>query len=135
MDAVNSLANRLPSAARSSRQRSAVSNGTRPFINGDGRSAWARRWKDIAAEFVADLGGAACLTEAQRQLIRRCATLALAAERAEAEIADGKAIDVDLYVTLCNGLGRCLARLGVKSRAASVPDPLDYAAKHLESAR
>ena len=39
--------------------KSAISNGTRLFIDGlDGRSALARRYRDLVAEFVSDLGGA-----------------------------------------------------------------------------
>ena len=47
--------------------KSAVSNGARSFIEGlDGRTALARRYRDLVAEFVSDLGGADVISEAQR---------------------------------------------------------------------
>ena len=47
-------------AQKSPSQRSAVANGTRLFIDRvDGRTAAARRFRDILAEILVDLGGGA----------------------------------------------------------------------------
>ena len=50
----------------------------------DGRSRAARNGRDIAAAMTADLGGEHDLTEAQRQLIQRVATLGALIEDFEA---------------------------------------------------
>jgi hypothetical protein len=45
---------------------SRVTNGRQVFaVGGNGRSAWSRRFKDLCARHVADLGGADILSEAQ----------------------------------------------------------------------
>jgi hypothetical protein len=64
--------------------RSRVSNGRHLFITGPATSAASRRFADILAEVVSDLGGPDQLSEGQRQLARRGAALSLACERLEA---------------------------------------------------
>jgi hypothetical protein len=115
---VESAADSLPARrsldGRSSRQRSRVTNGKSPFVEADGRGPWSRRWRDIVAEITNDLGGVDLLGEGQKQLIRRCATIAIACERAEAKAAAGEDIDLETYGTLTDRLGRALQRLGLK---------------------
>ncbi len=78
----------------------------------DGRTAIARRWHDLYAEITADLGGPDALSEVERQLARRCATLSVEAEAMEAASAGGGGeLDIDKFVVLTNALGRALARL------------------------
>jgi hypothetical protein len=48
---------------------------------GDQRGPWARRWRDLLGEIINDLGGADILSEGQKQLARRCATISIACER------------------------------------------------------
>jgi hypothetical protein len=75
MDApTNSSALRRRSVTMPPRQRSAVSNGARLFVTPPGDTAWARRFRDVLAEIVSDLGGPDMLSEGQRQLARRAAT-------------------------------------------------------------
>jgi hypothetical protein len=57
--APSSLANRLK--PESKRIRSAVTNGERPFVLGNGCSPWARRQRDLIALHIADLGGEASI--------------------------------------------------------------------------
>jgi hypothetical protein len=102
--------------------RSAISNGSKMFAlgsNADGRSAAARRFKDILQQILADLGGTDILSEGQRQLCRRAATLSIQAESMEADAIAGKPFDTDLYGQLTDRLGRCLQRLGLERRQAS----------------
>jgi hypothetical protein len=69
---------------RSSRNRSRVTNGKSAFIeSADGRGPYFRRWRDIVAEISNDLGGADLLSEAQKQLIRRAATISVSCEKLE----------------------------------------------------
>jgi hypothetical protein len=101
-------------------QRSAVTNGKRLHVIRPGDTAWARRFRDVLAEIVSDLGGSDILSEGQRQLARRCATIAVQCEKLEGEAAAGNDIDLDLYGTLTDRLGRCFARLGLKRQAKDV---------------
>ena len=75
--------------------RSRVTNGRTVFaIGGDGRGAWTRRWKDLCEAHTNDCGGASRLTEAKLSLCRRAATLEVQFEQLEAQMSEGK--DVDL---------------------------------------
>jgi hypothetical protein len=62
---------RLDYAVRADRAPpAAVTNGRRTFVVGDGRGPWARRYRDLIALHVSDLGGPdAGLSEAQLSLI------------------------------------------------------------------
>jgi hypothetical protein len=102
-------------------QRSRVTNGKTPFVEADRRGPWARRWRDVLAEIISDIGGhEAGLSEGQRQLARRCATIAIACERMEGEAALGHEIDLEQYGTLTDRLGRCFQRLGLRRQARDV---------------
>jgi hypothetical protein len=74
-------------ASRQRAHRSAISNGTRLFcVDGlDGRSQTARRFRDLVEGMGNDLGGSDRLSEGQRQLIRRAATLSIMSESVEAD--------------------------------------------------
>ena len=108
--------------ARSSRVRSRVTNGSTPFVETDGRGPWARRWRDVLAEITSDLGGRGVLSEGQRQLARRCATIAIACERMEGRAALGEEIDLEEYGRLTDRLGRAFQRLGLERRARTVEE-------------
>jgi hypothetical protein len=119
--------------------RSRVTNGKTHFVVADGRGPWARRWRDVLGEIIGDLGGADLLSEGQRQLARRCATISIACERMEGEAAAGHEIDLEAYGTLTDRLGRAFARLGLKRqpRTVSVPSVeayLEHVAKRKEAA-
>ena len=111
-----------------SKQRSRVTNGKTLFVEADQRGPWARRWRDVLGEITNDLGGADLLSEGQKQLARRCATISIACERMEGEAALGNEIDLDAYGTLTDRLGRALQRLGLKRHPRDItpPDPLEY---------
>jgi hypothetical protein len=115
---------RSVSAVRPSRTRSAVSNGKRLHVVAPGDTKWARRFRDVLDQIIADLAGPDGLSEGQRQLARRCATIAIACERMEGEAAAGGAIDIDAYGTLTDRLGRCFARLGLKRVSRDVTPTL-----------
>jgi hypothetical protein len=121
----NSSARRDPSAGRSPRLRSAVTNGARLHVEAPGNTAWSRRFADVLGEIVGDLGGRDVLSEGQRQLARRCATIAIACERMEGEAAAGNPIDLDAYGTLTDRLGRAFQRLGLRRQARVVEPTLE----------
>jgi hypothetical protein len=83
--------------------RSRVTNGSKLLPLADGRSVTARRFRDLYEDIAMDLGGLDCLSEAQKQLIRRAAMLSAESERLEALSARGEAgFDIDLYGMLCD---------------------------------
>lgn len=106
-------------AAIDKSQRSAVTNGKRLHVIRPGDTAWARRFRDVLAEIISDLASDS-LSEGQRQMARRCATIAIACERMEGEAAAGRDIDLDTYGTLTDQLGRAFNRLGLKRQAKDV---------------
>ena len=110
---------------RPARARSAVSNGTRLHVQPIGDTAWSRRFRDVLAQIVSDLGGADCLSEGQRQLARRAATISLECEKLEARAVGGDQIDLDVYGQLTDRLGRAFHRLGLRRVARDVSPTLE----------
>jgi hypothetical protein len=101
--------------------RSRVSNGSRILEGIDGRSREARRFRDVLAEIVSDLGGPDRLSEGQRQIARRCAMLAVECEKLEAIGVSGGEIDLECYGQLTDRMGRAFQRLGLKRVPKPVP--------------
>ena len=116
---------RQVSDARPSRLRSRVTNGRTLFVEGDGRGPWARRLRDLCEAHAADLGGAECLSEAQRSLIRRCATIEVQLEQMEGQLCDGKTCDLSKYATAAGHLRRILETLGIERKPRDVTPTLE----------
>lgn len=106
-----------------SRQRSAVTNGRRLFVEGDGNSAWSRRFRDLTAQHAADLGGTVSLSEAQQSLIRRVSAIEVELEQMEGRMSKGEAVDLDGYTRAAGHLRRLLESLGIERRARDVTPP------------
>lgn len=103
--------------------RSAVSNGSRLLPGVDGRSVWARRCRDLIEAHVSDLGGPQMISEAEKSIVRRCATLTVELERMETAFATaGEADDrsLDLYQKTAGSLRRLLESLGLQRRQRPV---------------
>jgi hypothetical protein len=110
--------------------RSAVTNGNRLHVERPGDTKWARRFADVLHEIVSDLMGQDGLSEGQRQLARRATTLSIACEKMEGEAARGAEIDLDMYGTMTDRLGRVFQRLGLERRSKDVtPDLQTYIRK------
>jgi hypothetical protein len=121
---------RSATVARPPRARSAVSNGSRLHVQPVGDTAWSRRFRDVFAQIVSDLGGADYLSEGQRQLARRAATISLECEKLEARAVGGNQIDLDVYGQLTDRLGRAFQRLGLKRVPKDVtPTLTEYLAR------
>ena len=116
------IASRLfNSAGAPKRIRSAVTNGNKAFIEGDGNSPWYRRFKDIVELHVSDLGGlAAGLSEAQLSLCRGAATMEVELERLEGQLSLGQEIDLDAYSRISGNLRRVLESIGLERRARPI---------------
>ena len=111
-----------PLVRRNKHHRSSVTNGNRLFTPDtvDGRSMAARRFHDVLEQIMSDLGGADSLSEGQRQLARRAATMAMQCELMEAEAVAGRDFDIECFGQLTDRLGRCFQRLGLKRVAKPV---------------
>ncbi len=99
---------------------------------GSGRSLWfdsgstdhrtqsARRFREIAFAVASDLGGIDNLSEIQRQLVRRLASLSLQAEELEAALVRDEDIDVSKFNSLTNTLQRVSAALGLARQVLDI---------------
>jgi hypothetical protein len=115
---------RLSVALRPAATRSRVTNGKDILPGIDQRSREYRRFRDVLCQIIADLGGPEQLSEAQRQLARRCALLSVECEKLEAIGVRGEAIDLEVYGSLTDRLGRAFQRLGLKRVAKDVTPTL-----------
>jgi hypothetical protein len=114
---------------RSPRTRSRVSNGSKLVAGVDGRSADARRYRDLVMNLTDDIGGASNLSEAQRTLVSQAAALVVQAERLHGQILRGEFVDNEQLTRLSNAATRVLSRLGLKRRARDAkPDLATYLA-------
>jgi hypothetical protein len=102
------------------RTRSRVTTGRKVFVEGDGNSRWARRYRDLIAAHCQDLGGVDLLSEAQISLIKRASTLELECEQSEGKLSMSQEIDLDLYQRMLNSLRRALETLGLERKARDV---------------
>ena len=115
-----------PTLRRSQTNRSAITNGNRQFaLGGDGRGAWVRRWRDIAELHMIDGGGEAVLSEAQKSLCRRAATLEVNLEQLEAKMSEGQGVDLDVFNRLSGNLRRILETIGLERRGRDVTPTLE----------
>lgn len=111
-------------APRTAAQRSAVANGSRLFAETlDGRTALARRYRDLVALIGAEMGED--LTQTKQQLVRRAASLSVWCEAQEAKIAAGEDIDIGPYTTAANAVRRLLLDCGLERAAKDVTPTLD----------
>jgi hypothetical protein len=112
------------------RNRSRLTNGA--VVDGDGRSAWGRRMRDLIGLHLSDLGGADNVSEAEKSIVRRVATLTVELERMEAGFAEaGEATpeQLDLYQRVSNSMRRMLETIGLERRAKPVESLQEYLAK------
>jgi hypothetical protein len=112
---------------RPAAHRSRVTNGSKLLPLSDGRSATARRFRDLFENVCNDLGGIDRLSEAERQLARRAAMLSAESERLEAMAARGEAgFDIEIYALQTGMLCRVLNLLGVRRVARPVESLDEY---------
>jgi hypothetical protein len=138
MDSVSVAAeNTTPVMRRSPTVRSKLANGKKLLPLTDGRSATARRFRDLFEDICIDLGGIEILSEGQKQLARRAAMLSAECERMEAmAVRDERGtpgqiawkdeapfrFDLDVYGQLCDRLGRLFQRLGLERKPRPIND-------------
>jgi hypothetical protein len=118
-------AQKPPRRAAEAKQRARATNAARKGLlavqNAPARSAVARRLGDLYQETISDLGGeAAGLSEGQRQIARRIATIAACCEGLEAAYVSTGELDVQVYTLLANAQNRLLRTIGIERRQRDV---------------
>jgi hypothetical protein len=108
-----------------SKGRSKISNGTRLLQNVDGRSAYARRFRDLVVAFEAEVGGTGTLTELERGLVRQAAALSLKTEQMQEAIVRGETVNSDTLIRLSGEARRLLSSLRKRHHGSRAPAPLD----------
>jgi hypothetical protein len=117
----------LDLVTRSKLTRSRITNGAERLPGIDGRSAVARRYRDLCAALIGDAAGIERCSEARLQLIRRFAAVSVIAEAMEAKLANGEAIDIAEHCALSSTLVRLASRIGIDRRSKTLPTTLaDY---------
>lgn len=106
-----------PIVSNSSRNRSAISNGSWLLEGVDHRSALGRRYRDLCMNIADDMGGADMLSEPQRAMIRQLAAVMVECEKLQSQIVKGETVDHEVLVRLTNLHARLLDKLKVKSKA------------------
>ena len=102
--------------------RTRMGNGSTVLAGVDGRASRPRRYREILAQLSSDMGGDP--SEAQTQIARRAAELAVWSEDRARALMDGEEIDIGEFTTATNALRRLLADLGLERRARDVtPTP------------
>jgi hypothetical protein len=123
VEVAENITETIPRIVKRSPQRSRVGNGAKLLPLTDGRSATARRFKDLVEDICADLGGKDHLSTGELQLIRRASMLSAECEKQEALAArEDVAFDADSYVVKTNALKRVLEVLGLKRVPRQVND-------------
>ena len=100
--------------SRPPKRRSRGTNDQELFVEGDARLKVSRRFRDVLASIVTDLGAVERLSEGQKQMARRCAMLSVECEKMESAAVAGLPFDVDRYGLLTDRLGRAFQRLGLR---------------------
>jgi hypothetical protein len=93
------------------------------LLQGNPNSAWARRYHDLIAGHISDMGGADMLSEAQAALIRDAAALEIELERMRGRLSEGERVDLDQYGRVAGQRRRILESIGLERRARDVGAP------------
>lgn len=118
--------------------RSRISNGSSLLPGVDGRSTWVRRLRDLIGLHTSDLGGDDAVSEAERSIVRRIATLEVELERMEVGFAvtgQAQPAQLDLYQRTANSLRRLLESVGLERRARELPESLADIAAEIEASK
>jgi hypothetical protein len=105
-----------------------------PFMKDGSTTISAQRFRALAHRMANDLGGRESLTEAQLQLVRRCAMISVACELMEQETVAGQPLNAAAYGTLTGHLTRTLNALGLKREPIDVTPPLHAYLETLDAA-
>lgn len=116
-----------PIVSRPPTTKSRITNRSEMLRGIDGRSAEARRYRDLVEGFSADF--VSPLGEREMALIRQAAAMTVQAETMQTKIVRGEAVDLEQLTRLSNVLTRTLKELGIHKRRAPQPSLREYLAK------
>ncbi len=105
------------------RVRASITNGTRLLAGVDGRSASARRFRDLVAALKAEYAADHELTAAELGAIRHVAAMMLHAEQLQAAVVKGESVDSDKLIRLSGEARRLLATLRKRVAAPDKAPP------------
>jgi len=121
--------------------RTKVTSGRQLLPGIDNRCYWVRRVRDIIDRHTTDLGGDDALSEAERSIIKRAATLVCEAERMErrfAQVPENGSVplaELHTYSMLANTLRRLLDMAGLEKRTHDITPTIDaYIVAHADDA-
>lgn len=103
--------------------RSRIGNGKDLLPGVNARSTTMRRYREIYAQLVRDMGGDP--SEAKSIIAKRSTTLAIWCEDVEARMANGGDIDIGEFTTATNALRRLLADIGLERKARDITPTLE----------
>jgi hypothetical protein len=116
------------SKGQRSKNRSKVTNGTL-LAHADGRSADARRFRDLVIAIEAEVGGT--LGELERGLVRQAAAVSLRTEQMQEALVRGEKVDDDALIRMSGEARRILSSLTGTTRKrhhnSRAPAPRDIA--------
>lgn len=90
----------------------------------DGRTAAAKKARDLVAGLISDLGGIDNVSVAERELVRRAAVLTTVCQDNEVAILTGATVDLPMHLAAINALRRLFETVGLQRRARDVTPPL-----------
>ncbi len=103
----------LPAPNRSPKQRSALANGSRPFlVTVPGNTEAARHYKSVLDEVEAERGGRAAMSVTQREAARAYAGLAVELAKLHATMASGQNVDLETLGQIGDRMDRQARRMG-----------------------
>jgi len=100
-------------APKSNTTRSRVSNRSRILPGVDGRSATARRFRDICRSYELEAGGD--VSELERDMIRQAAGLVVRGEQMQAALIRGEPVNNDELVRISSTAKRLLETIHAKA--------------------
>jgi hypothetical protein len=92
----------------------------------DRRTRAYKRFVAIRSAIIEDLGGEDALSEVQRQLVSKFATLSLQLEATEAAALAGQAIDAEAFGRAAGHLRRLAEVIGLQRRPRDITSLTDY---------
>ncbi|BAU89373.1 hypothetical protein MPPM_0768 [Methylorubrum populi] len=99
--------------SRHPKQRSALTNGARPFLLPvPGTTEAARRYKDVLDALEAERGGAVAMTVTQREAARAYAGLSVQLALMHADVAAGRPVDPEAMGQIGDRMDRQARRMG-----------------------
>lgn len=103
----------------SGKQRSAISNGTRTFLEAlPGNGIHARRFRDLLHDLIAERGGPEAMTVRRREACRTYAGLILMRDMLNNRQAKGEAVEPSALGQIGNDIARAAREMGPEVKPA-----------------